>query len=220
MAVTGLHDASGYPEEYRLNRPGESGQWTVRFPEEVAIEPLLTSAEGGVATERAMQVVGLIRNLQAARRRHTSPIDPDTVRLLRVRPDVHRMVMQIREIGENPSQAKPFYIDASVQGKPVKIQVVVTDAGGVETHFTMQPVRFRSGGVAGVTCWGAAIQPRRVGNYTFRVEITKADGGVEASKKGYLFAVPEGVDLNPLSPDYYLRDALSTILGLGMAVHS
>jgi 4-alpha-glucanotransferase len=220
MAVIGLHDASGYPEEYRLNRPGESGQWSMRFPEEVAIEPLLTSAEGGVATERAMQVVKLIRSLQAARGRHSLPIDPDAVRLLRVRPDVRRMVMQIREIGENPSRAKPFYIDASVQGRPVKTEVVVTDAGGVETRFTMQPVRFRSGGVPGVTCWGAALQPHRVGNYTFRVEITRADGSIEASRIGYLFAVPEGADLNPLSPDYYLRDALSAILGPGMSAHS
>ena len=210
MTVIGLHDAAGYSDEYRLNRPGEAGQWVIRFPDEVAIEHLLTSALGGISTPKATQVVELFRKLQEARKRRVAPVDAGAVRLLRVRPDVEKKVMQIREIGQD-GRAKPFYVEASVQGQPAKVELVVTDSEGDETRFAMQPVQFESGGVSGVTWWGAALEPRRVGNYTFRVEIASVDGTIEASKAGYLFTVPEGADLNPLSPDYFLKGVLRAI---------
>jgi len=213
MATIGLHDVAGYPEEYRLNRPGEPAQWGVRLPEEVAIEHLLASARGRASTAKAAQVVGLCSRLQEARHRVTASIDLDAVRLLRIRPDVERMSMQVREIAQAPRRAKPFYVEASMRGQPARVELVVADKEGSETRFVMQPVSFRSGGVPGVTWWGAALQPCRVGNYTFRVEITRVDGSgaTETSKTGYLFAVPEGADLNPLSADYFLRDSLRAL---------
>jgi len=205
MAVTGLHDIAGYSDDYRLNRPGESGQWSIRFPEEVAIDQLLASALGYAATEKAGQVVQLFRRLQQARQRQAPSGEPDAARLLRVRPDVQSRVLQIRGLGGHPDQAKPFYIEASVQGQPARVELVVTNGDDREIRFAMQPVAVQTGGVAGVTWWGVALQPGRVGNYHFQVTMTRADGAVEVSQTGYLSAVPSGVDLNPLSPDYFLE---------------
>ncbi len=112
--------------------------------------------------------------------------------------------MQIREISEDAEQTRPFYIEASVQGQPARVELVVTNRAGRETRFAMSPVAFQTGGVPGVTWWGVALQPRRVGHYHFQVALTRADGGVEISQTGGLAAAPAGADLNPLSPDYWL----------------
>jgi 4-alpha-glucanotransferase/predicted trehalose synthase len=220
LAVCGLQDLAAYPEEFRLNRPGELHQWMKRLPDDVCIENLRESACGRPSTQVANQVVASLRSLQRLRRNQqliakdqgdlADGIDSSKSELLRVRPDVEKFAIQIRQILKNPSEINPFYVKVTVSGRPQKIQLlVVNQESGFIHRFPMREVFADLNGKT-TTCWGAAIRPRHIGTHTFLVEVTSSDGSVERSKEGYLCAVPEHADLNPLSDTYYLKELIGS----------
>lgn len=201
LVMTGLHDLTGYPEQYRLNRPGEINQWAVRLPEEVCIEHLLASSQGMQSTEKAGQVIRLLRSLKESRDQSAPPAK--TAQLLRVRPDVDAGVIQIREINSESDRVAPFLIKATISGLPKRVEAVLVDQGRLMHRFAMQALE--TDPLSDVTCWAIAIRPADVSTYSFHVELIRDDGTVETSKEGRLYAVPSGADLNPLSPHYCLK---------------
>lgn len=193
----------GIGEEYRLNSPGEGGQWLNRLPREVTLENLLKAAKNEPAPEAAAEAVTLIRELTAKGGR-TAQAPGWELKIAHVIPEVGGEVIQIREVGQS------FLVDAYVEGNPEKVILVLTEPGGnqekqIELQSSHDNAAGERNGLPGR--WRANVPADRVGQWDFYVEAQGADGNREQSGIGRLVTVAHGADLNPLSKGYVLSPA-------------
>lgn len=205
IALLGLIDIANLPENYRLNIPGQGGQWINKLPPDLSLENLTAAARGLPATDAAKNAVRVIRSLQEKRARHTPLTTPEDVRILRTSPDVKEDGLQIRIISQkNPASTAPFFVETYVQGNPQRVELVVRSKDGREARFDVQKIRSERGENAAVSNFGALLRPAKPGIYEFRFEIEKPDLTRDVTGTGRLIAVSEGADLNPMSPNYVL----------------
>lgn|GEM_PF-1629138 len=205
IALLGLIDIANLPESYRLNIPGQGGQWINRLPKDLSLEDLTAAAKGEAASEAAKKAVQVVRSLQEKRARHTPLKVSKDVRILRTTPDVREAGIQIRTVSKmNPASTPPFFVEAAVQGDSKRVDLVVRYKDGREARFDVRDIPSARGNNPEVSNVGAMLRPEKPGIYEFHFEIEKQDLTREVTATGHLIAVPEGADLNPMSPDYVL----------------
>jgi len=203
MAIPTWLDILGYGNERRLNIPGESlGQWTRRLP--LTMGSLLTASKGDLSDTDASNGTKLLRYLTHIR--EVQPISSGRLNgkkvMLGTDPDTQSGLIQIRQIRVNSELTQPFLIEAFTKGEVIKARVIATDRDGNEYVGLMKPGAVGAGLAQGVLRYAIQFKPVEAGAYRYHVQVVKPDGTIEESKPGYLVAVKEGEDLNPLSPSY------------------
>ncbi len=203
MAIPTWLDILGYGNERRLNIPGESlGQWTRRLP--VTMESLLAATNGKNPDGNASNGIKLLKYLVQVRDGQSVAFGRTNGNgtILGTDPDTASGLIQIRPIRANSDRAQPFLVEAFTKEKVKEFRIIVTDKDGSESVYPMKSGTVGSGLVQGVSRYAIQIKPVEAGAYRYRIQVIKPDGKTEESKSGYLVAVNEGDELNPLSPGY------------------
>jgi len=206
MLVLMWNDILGLDDSYRVNIPGkEENQWESIIP--IYLEDLLAAAKGDPsAPKEAKRAVRMFKALIKISDRQKPKIEPgEKPKLHHVDPEPGGKVYQFRQIKTDPSETHPFQVDAYVIGKTTKdLNLLVEGPSGEKISIPMisipiDPASYKHGLSEEVYKWTGFFKPEKVGLYKFYVEIPETK---EKSVKGYLMAVEENADQNPLSTTY------------------
>lgn len=201
ISILGLIDLAGLDDTYRLNFPSTQTSWYRKLPSEVSTGELLDAVRGQSNNTNSIQIVYLAKRLIEARNKRKINTS-DEVKLLGVRPNQD---VQLRRIFMKSSRnTYPFIVEAYVQGSPEGVFLSLMDENDMEVYqVAMEKLEIKQDD--NISGWIVCLLPsvRRIYKYKLKV---LTGGNVVWSKSKFLAAVNENDDLNPLSPNYVLRD--------------